>query len=215
MLQAGRPDRLGRRRRRLRAGLSAQQIGDASSPARASARTVRRHADGGLRGATPATVVVDRDGRGARSHVTPRYDAGRPSACCSASRFGDRTRRRAGRRRRRQRRQRHVVRHRARPSARSRGSSTTRRRASRSRASSAPTRRRARRSSFDTDAARCSILAIISLSLGDHQPVPVPAARRRPHLLGAGREGPRPRDPVPRHGARQRRRLRARDRSCS
>ena len=29
-----------------------------------------------------------------------------------------------------------------------------------------------------------------------HQPVPVPAARRRPHLLGAGREGPRPRDPV-------------------
>ena len=35
------------------------------------------------------------------------------------------------------------------------------------------------------------MLALISLVAGDHQPVPVPAARRRPHLLGAGREGPR------------------------
>ena len=34
-----------------------------------------------------------------------------------------------------------------------------------------------------------------------HQPVPVPAARRRAHLLGAGREGARPRDPVQRDGA--------------
>ena len=40
------------------------------------------------------------------------------------------------------------------------------------------------------------LLAIISLSLGVDQPVPVPAARRRAHLLGAGREGPRPGDPV-------------------
>ena len=46
-----------------------------------------------------------------------------------------------------------------------------------------------------------------------HQPVPVPAARRRAHLLGAGREGARPRDPVQRHGARRLRRLRARDRA--
>ena len=40
------------------------------------------------------------------------------------------------------------------------------------------------------------ILALIWLSLGVDQPVPVPAARRRAHLLGAGREGPRPGDPV-------------------
>ena len=33
-----------------------------------------------------------------------------------------------------------------------------------------------------------------------HQPVPVPAARRRPHLLGARREGARQGDPVRRHG---------------
>ena len=46
-----------------------------------------------------------------------------------------------------------------------------------------------------------------------HQPVPVPAARRRPHLLGAGREGPRPRDPLQRDGAGRVRRLRARDRA--
>ena len=36
------------------------------------------------------------------------------------------------------------------------------------------------------------MLALISLSLGRHQPVPVPAARRRPHLLEPGREGARP-----------------------
>jgi 1-deoxy-D-xylulose-5-phosphate reductoisomerase len=41
------------------------------------------------------------------------------------------------------------------------------------------------------------------------QPVPAAAARRRPHLLGAGREAARPGDPVQRHGARQRGRLRA------
>ena len=43
------------------------------------------------------------------------------------------------------------------------------------------------------------------------QPVPVPAARRRPHLLGAGREGARQGDPVQRDGARRLRRLRAGD----
>ena len=41
------------------------------------------------------------------------------------------------------------------------------------------------------------ILALISLSLGDHQPVPVPAPRRRPHLLGArGEAARRPAVPV-------------------
>ena len=47
----------------------------------------------------------------------------------------------------------------------------------------------------------------------DHQPVPVPAARRRPHLLGARREAARPRDPVQRDGAGRLHRLRARDRA--
>ncbi len=46
-----------------------------------------------------------------------------------------------------------------------------------------------------------------------HQPLPVPAARRRAHLLGAGREGPRQGDPVQRDGARRFHRLRARDRA--
>ncbi|CAA9476881.1 MAG: Membrane-associated zinc metalloprotease, partial [uncultured Solirubrobacteraceae bacterium] len=43
-----------------------------------------------------------------------------------------------------------------------------------------------------------------------HQPAPVPPARRRPHLLGARREGQRPADPLPRHGARERGRDHAR-----
>ena len=47
------------------------------------------------------------------------------------------------------------------------------------------------------------------------QPVPVPAARRRPHLLGAGRAVPRPAGAVQRDGARRGDRLRARDRRCS
>ena len=55
---------------------------------------------------------------------------------------------------------------------------------------------------------------------GDHQPVPVPAARRRPRVLGGRREGPRPADPVRGDGARRRGRLRAdpaavRDRAVS
>ena len=38
---------------------------------------------------------------------------------------------------------------------------------------------------------RSTLIAVICLSLGDHQPLPVPAARRRPHLLDHRREGPR------------------------
>ena len=52
-------------------------------------------------------------------------------------------------------------------------------------------------------APRWSILAFISPVARRHQPVPVPAARRRAHLLGAGREGARQGDPVQRHGARR------------
>ena len=45
---------------------------------------------------------------------------------------------------------------------------------------------------------------------GRRQPLPVPAARRRAHLLGAGREGPRAPDPLRAHRARERRGLPAR-----
>ena len=72
--------------------------------------------------------------------------------------------------------------------------------------------RRARRSTISTSTA----LVILALHLPvarHHQPVPVPAARRRAHLLGAGREGPRPGDPVQRDGAGRVHRLRARDRA--
>ena len=56
-------------------------------------------------------------------------------------------------------------------------------------ASSAATRRPARRSRSHQHRAR---RARVHLAVaGHHQPVPVPAARRRAHLLGAGREGPR------------------------
>ena len=54
------------------------------------------------------------------------------------------------------------------------------------------------------------MLALISLVARRRQPVPVPAARRRPHLLGAGREGARPPRSASRvDGARGDRRLRA------
>ncbi|CAA9499380.1 MAG: Intramembrane protease RasP/YluC, implicated in cell division based on FtsL cleavage, partial [uncultured Solirubrobacteraceae bacterium] len=46
---------------------------------------------------------------------------------------------------------------------------------------------------------------------GSDQPVPVPAARRRPHLLGGGREGLGPAHPRVGDGARRADRLRARD----
>jgi regulator of sigma E protease len=42
---------------------------------------------------------------------------------------------------------------------------------------------------------------------GRDQPVPVPTTRRRPRVLGGGREGPRAPDPLPGDGARQRGRL--------
>ena len=83
---------------------------------------------------------------------------------------------------------------------RSRGSSRPRR-ASRSPASSGY---EARAQASSSTPRRRSVLAIISLSLGGHQPVPVPATRRRPHLLGAGREGARPADAVQRDRAGQR-----------
>ena len=67
---------------------------------------------------------------------------------------------------------------------------------------------------FSTDRALFLLARDLALAR-DHQPVPVPAARRRPHLLGAGREGARPGDPVQRDGARRLHRLRARDRRSS
>ena len=75
------------------------------------------------------------------------------------------------------------------------------------RASWAPTRPRGRPSTSTRDAL-ADPRADLAVA-GHRQPVPVPAAGRRPHLLGAGREGPRPADPVPRDGARQHRRVRA------
>ena len=65
---------------------------------------------------------------------------------------------------------------------------------------------------LDTDARALPARAHLPVARR-HQPVPVPAARRRAHLLGAGREGARPRDPVQRDGAGRLRRLRARDRA--
>ena len=49
------------------------------------------------------------------------------------------------------------------------------------------------RQSFEFDTRQAiGVLAVISLSLGPRQPAALPAARRRPHLLGDRREGPRP-----------------------
>jgi hypothetical protein len=59
--------------------------------------------------------------------------------------------------------------------------------ATRSAASSAPTRRRAARST-STSSRRSSSRPHLAVARGG-QPVPAAAARRRPHLLGAGREG--------------------------
>ena len=70
------------------------------------------------------------------------------------------------------------------------------------------------RQTIELDAAAGAVPARDHLAVARrHQPVPVPAARRRAHLLGAGREGARPRDPVRGHGAGRVRRLRARDRA--
>ena len=68
------------------------------------------------------------------------------------------------------------------------------------------------RKAFELDAHACVADPRADLALARRdQPVPVPAARRGPHLLGAGREGARPPDPVQRDGARRVRGLRARD----
>ena len=66
-------------------------------------------------------------------------------------------------------------------------------------ASSAPTRRRARRSSSTSTTALLVLGADLAVA-GHRQPVPVPAARRRPRVLGGRGEGPRQGDPVQRHG---------------
>ena len=54
-----------------------------------------------------------------------------------------------------------------------------------------------------------TLIALISLSLAIINLFPVPAARRRPHLLEPGREDPRAAGPVQRHGAGGRDRVRA------
>ena len=198
----------------------------ASSPSTASAATPRPCATRSRRTAaparrstaarppTPARVTVVRDGRERTFAITPVYERGR-QAPAARLQLGSRARsRRSGRRRgRRASVEADVGVHDAGPSRRSPASSRPRS-ARRSPASSAPTRRRARRSSSQRRPRGVPARGDLALAR-DHQPVPVPAARRRPHLLGAGREGARPRDPVQRHGARRVRRLRARDRRCS
>ena len=80
---------------------------------------------------------------------------------------------------------------------------------SRSPASSAATRSTQQAIDSNSTETTIGIIALISLQPRAHQPLPVPAARRRPHLLGAGREGARQADPDPGAGAREHGRLRA------
>ena len=186
--------------------------GDTDDAARADRHApLRRRAGRRLQGGRAG--AHHRRPRRARAdvHDHARLRGRRQAPAASASPAAAKSRGRRRRRGRRAERRGRCGSSRRGPSRRSPGSSRPRS-ASRSRASSAPTRRRARRST-SAPTARCSCSRVISLSLGDHQPVPVPAARRRPHLLGAGREGARPGDPVQRDGARRLRRLRARDRA--
>ena len=204
---ARRPDRLRRRQARLRAGRCAPRTGRSASR-RCATRSSSTRCAGTPRDRlrarpTPVKLVVLRDGaaalrghaalRGAAALTTRRGAepaAGRmlvglqfgqqastsaPAEAAQLSVTDDVERHDDDRREHRQAR------------------STTRRRATRSPASSAPTRRRASRFEFDTDAGDLRPRADLAVA-GHHQPVPVPAARRRAHLLGAGREGPRPAD---------------------
>ena len=202
-LRAGRPDP---RRRRQSPGDVDGRIGDpVRARATACAGTQPTTAAGRRR---PCTLVVERDGQARTLSDHARATTPTSSACGSASPTAPTP---AGRRRR------------ARPATRSSEmwQVTTRRSASSARIFEPEQRKQipgivgiyeVTRQAFEFGAREAlTLLALISLSLGDHQPVPVPAARRRAHLLEPGGEGPRPAGPVQRHGARRRDRLRAGD----
>ena len=97
------------------------------------------------------------------------------------------------------------------PPMRSPASSTTRRRERGNLRRGRAPRSRTTAKSFEFDWAQAlNVLAIISLSLALVEPLPVPSARRRPHLLGAGGEGPREAGGLRGDGTRERRRIRPR-----
>ena len=218
----GRRSGLARRRRRCcKPGDTVVSVdgerGAGEGPAHADRHPpLRRHAGRRLPRATPATVVVERDGAAHDARRSdPRYDAtARPERMRLGFTYG--TRDEHGRRRsappaRRQRRCGRSRRRRSTTIARIFYDAQARKQVSR------------RRRLLRGDPAVVRVLdgagalgprADLAVA-GDHQPLPVPAARRRPHLLGAGGEGARPADPVPRHGAGRRGRLRARRSSCS
>ena len=88
----GRQGALGRRRPRLRA--RPEREADRAAPARPARRDqqapLRRREHGGrtARGATPAKVVVERDGQRRTLLVTPRYDTASTGACCIGITYG-------------------------------------------------------------------------------------------------------------------------------
>ena len=187
------------RQRRARAtrprACCSRATGSSPSTAAAATRRVCREqiAHAQLRGrarrraaapATPATLTIAARRAAGHRERCGRSTTPRRSACASASRFD----RGAPRRRRR-----------SRPPAASltsmwcvttatvdddRAASSTPRSARRSPASSAPTRSRARPSSSTSTTALYVLGADLAVAR-HHQPLPVPAARRRAHLLGA------------------------------
>ena len=174
--------------------------GDGDSADAARSRSARHRCAGtpadGCPAATPARVVVVRGGEPmtlddhARATTAGRADAARLRVRLRARLQAPRTSARSRRRARASAAMWNVTERRR--SRRSASSSTTRRRARRSRGvvGSYETTRQA----FDVrHRARARDPRADLAVAGDRQPVPVPAARRRPHLLGAGREGARPR----------------------
>ena len=165
-------------------------------------RVVNRHAcagtpTAGCKATTPAKVVVERDGKPMTLLITPQYDP-RPSACCSASPTAP-TRTSAplhavtitGQNLWRITQPDHVLDrpHLLRPEGAQ--GRLGRRRLLRGHAPVLPVRH-----------------GPGAEHPGDHlalprgrEPLPLPAPRRRPYLLGRGREGPRTPDPLPPHRA--------------
>ena len=200
---AGRPDR--RRRRRAR------------RPRAARARRSRTHRCAGrarrdgCEAATPAELTIVRDGRTRTRRGHARATTPRPSGRCSASASAPSTIELRPRRRRADRSVDGMWEVTSATVERDRPALLQPRGARRGlAASSAPTRRRGRAFERRHRRRRCSILGAHLAVAGDRQPLPVPAARRRPHLLGARREGARPGDPV-----RGRWNARASSASCS
>ena len=149
----------------------------------------------GCEATTPAALVVERDGEAMTLEITPVYDVPRCGAGCRLEPrcsigFGYEPSASASRRRRRRLRRRpHLADHDRRRPTSSPGSSTPRQREQITGVVGAT---EVTRQSFEFDTRQAlGVLARDQPLARPRQPAPVPAARRRPHLLEPRREGPR------------------------